>query len=117
MTSNDVRRTTAREVWDDTPSGWKGAVVVGVVAWFVAVSDSTVTTVNGAITSCSYLDYAKIGLGALTVLLVITGFTANRRSRRGLATPIAAVVVLALIVDGVLLVLTGVDVVAAVCPV
>lgn len=95
---------------------WKVGVVVGVIAWFIAVSESSVSTVNGAVTSCSHLDYAKVGLGALTAVLAVVGFVANRRERRALPTPVAALIATLLAVDGVLLVLKGMDLVAGVCP-
>lgn len=117
MTAPSVQRRSIRDWWGDAPTAWKVGLVAGIVAWFIAITESSVHTVNGAVTACSYLDYAKIGLGGLTVVLGVAGFVANHRSRRALPLPIAVVITLALVVDGVLLVLKGLDVVAGVCPV
>lgn len=115
MSSAARDQGSLRTWWTRIPGAFKAAVLLGIVAWFVAISGYSTTTVNDRLTSCSYVDYAKIGLGAIVVLLAATGLLTNRRARRPLPVWIAVAVALLLAADGVLLFLDGLDVVYPVC--
>lgn len=99
---------SVRHLWEDTPTAFKGGVVLAVIGWFVSISTSQYSTTNGVLTSCSYLDFFKVGAGAVLVVLAVVGFVGNSRNRRHrLPTVLAAVLAGALLVVGVLLALRG----------
>lgn len=106
---------TARDVWPDTPGAFKGGVIVGIVAWFVAMSSTSSTTVNGALVSCSYLDLVKIGAAVLLIVLAVAGLRATRRSRRPLPARLALLIAGVLVVDAGFLALKGLDIFPGVC--
>lgn len=109
MTATRPTRT-ARTVWGDTPGAFKGGVIVGVAAWFVAMSAISTSSVDGALVSCSYSDLVKIGAAVLLVFLAVVGLQSTRRSRRPLPTWLALLMAGVLVVDAVFLALKGLDV-------
>lgn len=106
---------TVRDVWADTPAAFKGGVILGIAAWFVAISASSSTTANGVLVSCSYLDPAKIVAAALLIVLAAAGLRATRRSRRPLPAWLALLIAGVLVVDAVFLALKGLDIFPSVC--
>ncbi|MFI6812569.1 hypothetical protein ACIBG7_09180 [Nonomuraea sp. NPDC050328] len=52
------------------PKAW-GALVIGLFALVVRLSSLSTVSLNGKVTSCSYTDFAGIGLGGLSVLLAL----------------------------------------------
>ena len=95
-----------------------GALIVAVLGFFVSVSTHQVTTANGTVTSCTFLDYGKIAVAAIAIVLMVSSFQANssahvaRRASRG-ARVGCTVVVVALAAWHLL---DAFDVVTAVCP-
>ncbi|WP_154674021.1 hypothetical protein [Nakamurella lactea] len=104
-----------RNLWSDTPTGYKGGIVVAVIAWFLSLSTSTVNKLNGVVT-CQYFDLAKVGGGALVLFLAVGGFVANARAgRRALPTGLSVLIAVVLIAVGALLVVRGLGLVMSPC--
>lgn len=99
---------SVKYLWQDSPGAFKGGVVLAVVSWFISIASSQHSTTNGVLTSCSYLDFFKVGGGALVVVLAVGGFLANsRKTRHALPAAVAGVIAAVLVVVGALLVLRG----------
>lgn len=91
------------------------ALGIGVAAWFIAVTTGSTSSVNGVVVSCQILDWAKILLGALVIALSVDGARHARQRRRSLSWPVSAVLAAVLVVDGILLVLKGFDIILRTC--
>lgn len=115
MSSHADRRSTGGNLWSGTPGAYKVGALLGIIGWFVVISGYSTSTVNGRMTGCRYVDYAKIGIGIIVVLLAVAGYLSHRRSRRSIPEWAAIGIAVLLLADGVLLLIDGLDVINRVC--
>lgn len=106
---------TFRDRLSDIPVAFKVGVVVAVIGFFVRVGSSSVTSVNGVVTSCTYSDIFKIGVALFLVVLVVQGLLAIRRARHRPATWVTATLVVLLLGAAVYLGLLGLGTVGGPC--
>lgn len=69
--------TSTASMWTRIPTAFKGAAVVGIVGFFVSFADIQQTVVNGAVTSCSFIDYAGFVVAGIIVVCVLAGYREN----------------------------------------
>lgn len=79
--NNPQPALTFRDRLSEIPVAFKVGIVVAVIGFFIRVGSSSVTTLNGAVTSCSYTDIFKIGVALFLVVLAVQGVLAVRRAR------------------------------------
>jgi len=91
------------------------AVGIGVAAWFISMRTGRVSTVDGVVVECATLDWAKILLGALVIALAVDGARHACARRRSLSWRVSAMLAALLVVNGIVLVLTGFDVILRAC--
>lgn len=114
--ANLQRSYSLSNLWSDSPSAYKGGIVVAIIASLVSVSSAEIATVNGEVASCSYFDLVKVGGAVLLVGLAIAGFLANATSkRRALPTWLSATIAVVLVAIAVLLVIQGLGVAMSPC--
>ena len=63
----------------DLSGSAKGAAVLAILSLVISVHLSSTSSVNGALTSCTYFDIAKVVLGGLAIVVGIGGVLSARR--------------------------------------
>lgn len=108
---------TVRDRLATVPKTFITVAVIGVLAWFISLGSSNVVTHNGVVEACSYTDFAKIGAGLLAIALIIGGIRDARKNSKPGAWEFILPLAGLLMVNSVLLLLKGVDVIAPYCSV
>ena len=84
--SADKHRSSGRSIWDRTPTAFKVGLVIATLGFFVSVTVFRSSTVNGAVTSCSYYDLGALAVALVVAICALTGF-ADGRKRHPSARP------------------------------
>lgn len=101
----------------DVPSMLPVATVVGLIAFVVSIEASSVATVNGAVTACSYTDFAALGAAVLCGIAAVVGAiqrVSNPWTHRAAWWLVGAFVAVDLLLAGIH-VLRGLGVVGGIC--
>ena len=73
----------------------KAAIGVAIASFFISIETSNVSTANGVVTACEYLDYGALVLGAAACVLgLLSGMGGLVRRSAGTATVGAVALVL-----------------------
>lgn len=105
-----------RDLLPRIPGRLLWALLMGVAAWFISMRTGRVSTVDGVVVGCATLDWAKVLLGALVIALAVDGARHACARRRTLSWRVSAMLAsLLLVVNGIVLVLTGFDVILRAC--
>ena len=80
MSTSERTPTDQQRFWRRIPKSYRVGIIVALFGPFVTLAATSKSTVNGVVTACSYLDFAKLGGAAVLVVLAVLGLIANRRS-------------------------------------
>ncbi len=77
--SIDKDRPSARSLWDRTPTAFKVGLVVAILGFFVSMTVSRSSTVNGAAVSCSYYNLGALAVALIVVVCAFAGIADGRK--------------------------------------
>ncbi len=90
----------------DLTGAAKGAAILAILALVISINFTSTSTINGVFT-CSFIDYGRVGFGALAALVGLVGLVSGQGASRTVSA-IAAVV-------GILAVLYGLGIILSPC--
>lgn len=100
----------------DVPRPLWAGIAIGVIAFFVEISSSSITRENGVVTQCMYVDYAGfIAAAAIVVCAVLTVLTCVRRGLTPRVLPLAWIGIPVILALGVVHVLRGAGIFGGIC--
>ena len=104
-------------IWSRSPGALKVAVVAALLGFVVKTETTSYQSVNGALTDCSYTNWAGVLFGAFAIGAVIAAIARSRQQEpdQRLPTNILAIVVALVVVVAVYHIISGFGVVGGAC--
>ena len=104
-------------IWRQSPGALKVAVVAALLGFVVKTETTSYQSVNGALTDCSYTNWAGVLLGAFAIGAVIAAIARSRQQKpdQRLPTNVLAIVVALVGVVAVYHIISGFGIVGGAC--